>query len=603
MAWWRSGATAAAALLGIAGSGFLVADRTTDAAFTASTTSSGSWASGTVTLSNDSATATFGASDLLPGSTGTRCIDVDYTGSLSAWVRLYVSSSSGTLGSDIDWTVERGSGGGLGSCSGFTPWTTLYTGSLADFAATRTDWRSGLAGFEPTTPGHAVYRFTYTLRDDAPNSAQGTSATASLTWEARDTPAVSRGVTALSCVSFSGWAGCPVATALKYAWGVTVSPDGRDVYVATGENSSAVLTFRRDLSTGALTQSGCFSSYATAGCTTVASLDYAHDVAVSPDGRNVYVTSEYGDAVTVFARDRSSGALTPLAGTSGCVSRDGTGGACATFPALDFPRELVVSPDGRDVYVATSLSRVVELERDPTTGALTPLAGLDGCYGWSSGGATCRSGGWFTDFQSIAISPDGRTVYAGGQDGVLALARDAASGALARVPGTAGCISTWDGSCASDALLEWAEGVAVTPDGGQLIVSSQTRDAVVVYGRDRVTGGLSARTQCVNRTGAGGCVTVPQLAGPRAVKVSPDGTDVYVTLEAEWGLSALARDPVTGALSARPGPSGCAVSDGSDGCQAAPGVEQPRGVAVAPDGRHLYVTGFKNQGWVQAFSR
>ena len=65
----------------------------------------------------------------------------------------------------------------------------------------------------------------------------------------------------------------------------------------------------------------------------------AKDVAVSPDGANVYVASiasfsGVSDGVLVFDRNPSTGALTQKAGTSGCVTEDGTAGACADGTAL-----------------------------------------------------------------------------------------------------------------------------------------------------------------------------------------------------------------------------------------------------------------------------
>jgi DNA-binding beta-propeller fold protein YncE len=100
---------------------------------------------------------------------------------------------------------------------------------------------------------------------------------------------------------------------------------------------------------------------------------------VSPDGRNVYVASFGSNAVAVFARDKKTGVLAQLAGTDACVSRvfgancvdgealedasdvavsaDGSAGACADGEGLlEFGGRVAVSPDGRNVYVASSTS-------------------------------------------------------------------------------------------------------------------------------------------------------------------------------------------------------------------------------------------------------
>src|SRR5436309_1814414 len=51
----------------------------------------------------------------------------------------------------------------------------------------------------------------------------------------------------------------------------------------------------------------------------------ANDAVVSPDGRFVYAVSGFEDygALLSFRRDPGTGALTPLTGRHGCISNDG----------------------------------------------------------------------------------------------------------------------------------------------------------------------------------------------------------------------------------------------------------------------------------------
>ena len=67
-------------------------------------------------------------------------------------------------------------------------------------------------------------------------------------------------------------------------------------------------------------------------CSPAAVLEGAVSVTVSPDGRNAYVASFAGDALAVFDR-AVDGTLTQKSGTAGCISRTGSGGACATGTA------------------------------------------------------------------------------------------------------------------------------------------------------------------------------------------------------------------------------------------------------------------------------
>ncbi len=66
---------------------------------------------------------------------------------------------------------------------------------------------------------------------------------------------------------------------------------------------------------------------------------------VSPDGRNVYVGSFFGNAVAVFARDRATGALTQPEGTAGCIAAARSSG-CATGLGLEAPEGMAISADG-----------------------------------------------------------------------------------------------------------------------------------------------------------------------------------------------------------------------------------------------------------------
>jgi DNA-binding beta-propeller fold protein YncE len=85
---------------------------------------------------------------------------------------------------------------------------------------------------------------------------------------------------------------------------VDVSPDGRHVYVAAAEGAVAV--FGRDASTGTL----AFVEAKRDGIDGVAGLNGAWSVAVSPDGRHLYTASFADQAVAVFARNATTGALT-----------------------------------------------------------------------------------------------------------------------------------------------------------------------------------------------------------------------------------------------------------------------------------------------------
>ncbi|WP_179224529.1 hypothetical protein [Geodermatophilus pulveris] len=192
----------------------------THAAFSASTDNPGnSWQTGSVVLADsDSGSALFTTDSavsphdgaLRPGSTRSRCIRIDYTGSLPADVRMYAGTPSGgatALDPYLVMSVERGRDVASGTtvaadCSaGFASTTTptfLYNTQQADAStadgsrtlthlkATHADYGTGVVVSANTAPStYLTLRVTYAVKDD--NGAQSKQSSATFTWEAQNT--------------------------------------------------------------------------------------------------------------------------------------------------------------------------------------------------------------------------------------------------------------------------------------------------------------------------------------------------------------------------------------------------------------------------------
>jgi DNA-binding beta-propeller fold protein YncE len=419
-----------------------------------------------------------------------------------------------------------------------------------------------------------------------------------------------------ACVTEDGTGGaCVDGVALDLAARVAVSPDGRNVY-ATARLSDAIVVFDRNIATGALTQKagtdGCISQTGTGAlCQIGVALDDTHGLAISPDGRNVYATAGASDSVLIYDRDLATGELSFKVDILGCVSEDGSGDQCIDGFALNNAAAVAVSPDGRNVYVASFSSDAVAVFDRDANGELTQKAGMAGCV--SEGGAGgCAPGVALNAPSALAVSPDGKNVYATTQlaDSVVIFDRDIDTGALTQKNGTNGCISedSTGGDCVNGVALDVPFSVVVTADGRSVYVASQDSDAVAVFDRNLTTGVLTQKAGllgCISLDGTGGaCTTGVALDKASGVAASPDGKGVYVVAqEVSQAVVAFDRDVSTGALTQKSGVAACVSHTGSLGdCVDGVALLAPLGVAVSADGRHVYVATAVSDG-VAAFTR
>lgn len=290
---------------------------------------------------------------------------------------------------------------------------------------------------------------------------------------------------------------------------------------------------------GSLTQlkgkRGCVvdrGAKAKAGCATGRALDGAgafmgsRAIAVSPEGNSVYVASSKSDAIAIFKRNRLNGTLTQGPGTVGCVAAKGAGN-CAPALGLDEPNSLAISPDGRNVYATSRAGNsVTAFVRNRKTGGLRQLPpAFPGCIsGIPIPG--CGLGVGLLTPDVVVASPDGRNVYVGSFFGssVASFARNPQTGMLTQLAGTAACIAAETAGCATGIGLKSIEGLAIAPNGNAVYAAAALSNAVVTLGRDPSTGALAQATD------GSGCIVDAPLAG------CDDGREIA-------GVNALAVSP------------------------------------------------------------
>jgi DNA-binding beta-propeller fold protein YncE len=262
-------------------------------------------------------------------------------------------------------------------------------------------------------------------------------------------------------------------------------------------------------------------------------------VAVTPDGKNVYVTAY------------------PFAPTSGTLlhyaaAPDGTLTlkSAADLPPRALPGELAVSPDGRSLYAADAAgpSSIIQYS-----------VGADGALSFKSPPTVPSDGAG-----RMAISPDGRNLYEIGPGMVSQYSIGAAGSLSPKSPPTV-------------PTSERPSGVAVSPDSRSVYVAENEEFAVsglVSQYTVRADGTLSPKS----------LPTVPAPGSPFAVVVSPNGESVYVTNEAPPSPAGTVLQYAVGGGGALTPMSPAAVAAGGG----------PLGIAVHPDGKSVYVADAKD---------
>jgi hypothetical protein len=256
-----------------------------------------------------------------------------------------------------------------------------------------------------------------------------------------------------------------------------------------------------------------------------------------------------------------SGALTALTGTGSCLGGPGCASlrgfiatpAAATIqiPGVSYSvLQLTAADGGRTMYVSHGIYTpwaIAVLSRNPSTGALSQLAGKRGCITTHPmpGCAFAAPGAHTND---LVISTDGRRVaveiFKRGRESYQLLLRDPATGTLRRLGGPRSCLALIDGACGQIhglrvknqlSLLTEApySSYPLGPDtriiagheagapGGQGIAVQRRKG----NGQWREVPGASG---CTNWRGTPGCHRLACLQGPVSEAVAGLGDHVYV---------------------------------------------------------------------------
>ncbi|MDZ7291295.1 MAG: beta-propeller fold lactonase family protein [candidate division KSB1 bacterium] len=369
---------------------------------------------------------------------------------------------------------------------------------------------------------------------------------------------------------------------------LVVSHDGRYLYTINSSNST-MLIFGRDRNTGEIVLTEIMQdSVFTGQFSGLPAVERFHNLLLSPDGKHLYWlynTYDGKGVLVVLARNLDTGHFKKVQ-----VLKNGD----PKLGQLNIPRWITISPDGNHLYAGGgNTNKLMILSRNLETGQITYVNNFD--ISQSSGE------GW--TYGSITISPDGGTVYVTNllADKLFVFARNQKNGELQ-------LLQTFEPN--------GPRGVVVSPNGKQIyFVHYDKASYFAHYAKDATTGKLILMNDyllaldlgpetwsCMSPAGDGIYLTsiehgqtvikrdtttnqltilqhfnndvggTDRLAAVNSVTVSPDGNYLYTG--AENAINVFVRNPNTGRLTL---------------LQSYP-REGVHGMALAPDGNHLYAT-------------
>ncbi|MBE9562205.1 MAG: DUF11 domain-containing protein, partial [Proteobacteria bacterium] len=267
-----------------------------------------------------------------------------------------------------------------------------------------------------------------------------------------------------------------IGTGLLGANSIAVSPNGRHVYVGSSEY---LVIFTRNTVNGSLS----LVEVKQEGINEIDGLLGVKAIAFSPDETRIYVISD--NSLSVFERDVNTGFLNFLD-----VQREG----------ITVPTDVVV--DGNFIYVSSS-EAITTYTRNPTEGEISFVATYPNIVNGVTG---------------LAITTNHLYAVSNVDNSITALSHNA---------GAVGVIQTYKDNTDNINGLDNATDIIITPDEKRIFVTSFNDDAVAIFDRATETGLLTFQQTATIYDGANSIAIVP--AGNFAYVATNKGIETLST--------------------------------------------------------------------------
>jgi DNA-binding beta-propeller fold protein YncE len=251
------------------------------------------------------------------------------------------------------------------------------------------------------------------------------------------------------------------------------------------------------------------------------------------------------------------------------------------------------------IAVATSFALSPQLAQAAGPGSLTELS------------STPSTGTGLSGTQDVVVSPDGKNVYAVGttDDAIAEFARSA-NGSLVQLGSTKACLADASAPTTTSCPNRTATGlvapqaIVISPDGANIYVAAQDSigDGTIAEFARNADGSLSPLSghDCIAENVQNKCDDqgARGISLPSALAISPDGQNVYAINQFGEDIAEFSRG-TNGSLTQLAGSDDCiqdATFDSSECPSFASGLSEVTGVVVSPDGKNVYTSGAPSSG-------